>query len=125
MLRSTRLLIAARALAGMTQSELAAAAGIALSVLQAIEQGKSDPKLSTVLALLDVLKAVGVELVSESMSVAWGVVVVTGSVAESAGRVQPSGAQPQPVGVRVRGSGAPAPTEKRGPGRPRGSKAKG
>ncbi len=70
LLRSARLLVAARVLAGVTQPELAAAAGISVSVLQAIEQGRSDPKLSTVLALLDALKARGVELALESESVA-------------------------------------------------------
>ncbi len=85
MLRSPRVLAAARALAGMSHSDLAAAAGIAVSVLQAIEQGRSDPKLSTVLALLDALKARGVELVPESDRVAWGVLVTRGSEAERFG----------------------------------------
>lgn len=85
MLRSPRVLVAARALAGMSQSDLAAAAGVAVSVLQAIEQGRSDPKLSTVLALLDALKARGVELVPESDRVAWGVLVTRGSEAERLG----------------------------------------
>jgi predicted transcriptional regulator len=96
LLRSTRLLIAGRALAGMTQSDLAAAAGIALSVLQAVEQGKSDPKLSTVLSLLDALKAQGVELLTGSDTVAWGVFVVPGSPAEAGGKPQPDmGQAPQ------------------------------
>lgn len=94
MLRSTRLLIAGRALAGMTQTDLAVAAGIALSVLQAIEQGRSDPKLSTVLALLDALKAQGVELLNSSDSVAWGVYVAPGSPAAAGGTPQPEMAQP-------------------------------
>ncbi|MDB5376493.1 MAG: family transcriptional regulator [Rubritepida sp.] len=79
MLRSPRMLVAARVLAGLNQAQLAATAGIALSVLQAIEQGRSDPKLSTVLALLDVLKARGVELAPETERVAWGVLVMKGS----------------------------------------------
>jgi transcriptional regulator with XRE-family HTH domain len=78
MFRSPRLLVAARVLAGMSQAELAAAAGVATSVLQAIEQGRSDPKLSTVLALLDALKACGVELVPETERVAGGVLVIKG-----------------------------------------------
>jgi len=69
----------------MTQTDLASAAGIALSVLQAIEQGKSDPKLSTVIALLDALKAQGVELLAGSESVAWGVYVAPGSPAAARG----------------------------------------
>ncbi|MFH5925491.1 helix-turn-helix transcriptional regulator [Roseomonas xinghualingensis] len=82
MFRSPRLLVAARAIAGMSQAELATDAGIALSVLQAIEQGRSDPKISTVLALLDALKARGVELVPETERVAGGVFVLKGSDAE-------------------------------------------
>lgn len=81
MLRSHRLIIAGRALAGMTQSDLAGAAGIALSVLQAIEQNKSDPKLSTVLAIIDALHAQGVTIMRSSDTVAWGVYVVPGSPA--------------------------------------------
>ena len=94
MLRSIRLLVAGRALANMTQTDLASAANIALSVLQAIEQGKSDPKLSTVLALLDALKAQGVELLNSSDSVAWGVYVVPGSPAAAGGTPLPEMAPP-------------------------------
>lgn len=94
MLRSTRLLVAGRALAAMTQTDLADAAGIAVSVLQAIEQGKSDPRLSTVVALLDALKAQGVELLTGSDSVAWGVYVVPGSPAAAGGTPQPEMAPP-------------------------------
>ncbi len=94
LLRSTRLLIAGRALANMTQTDLASAAGIAVSVLQAIEQGKPDPKLSTVIALLDALKAQGVELLSGSDSVAWGVYVVPGSPAAAGGVPEPEIATP-------------------------------
>jgi DNA-binding XRE family transcriptional regulator len=85
MFRSARVLVAARALAGMSQAELAAAAGIAVSVLQAIEQGRSDPRLSTAIALVDALKRRGVEVISESDRNAWGVLVVKGSEAERLG----------------------------------------
>jgi transcriptional regulator with XRE-family HTH domain len=78
------MLVAGRVLAGLNQVELAAAAGIAPSVLQAIEQGRSDPKLSTVLALLDALKARGVELAPETERVAWGVLVMKGSDSSAA-----------------------------------------
>ncbi|WP_043342001.1 helix-turn-helix transcriptional regulator [Belnapia moabensis] len=88
MLRSPRVLVAARVLAGMSQPELAAAAGIAVSVLQAIEQGRSDPRLSTVLALVDALKARGINLVPETEQVAWGVLVTKGSEAERLGIAQ-------------------------------------
>ena len=82
---SRRLLTAARVLAGLTQNELASAAGVAPSVLQGIEQGRSDPRLSTVLALIDALRRYGVALVPESDSVAWGAVVLRGSRTEKEG----------------------------------------
>ena len=94
MLRSIRLIVAGRALANMTQTDLASAAGIALSVLQAIEQGKSDPKLSTVIALIDGLKAQGVELLPGSDSMAWGLYVVPGSPAAAGGVPEPEMAPP-------------------------------
>lgn len=75
----------------MSQSELAAEAGIAVSVVQAIEQNRSDPKLSTVLAILDALKSHGVELVAEAEHVAFGVIVVPGSEADLTGSVRPKG----------------------------------
>ena len=92
MLRSHRLFIAARALAGLSQSELASQAGVALSVLQAVEQGRSDPKLTTILALLDVLKSKGIELLPDSSSVAFGLFVVPGSEADRTGSIRPKGA---------------------------------
>ena len=102
MLRSPRVLAAARALAGMSQSDLAAAAGVAVSVLQAIEQGRSDPKLSTVLALLDALKARGVELVPESERVAWGVLVTRGSEAERLGSGHATGSHAEATAKATR-----------------------
>ena len=85
MFRSPRLLIAARVMGGLTQAELAAAAGIGMSVLQSIEQGRSDPRLSTTLALLDALEVHGVRLVPASEHAAYGLVVVRGSRAEDVG----------------------------------------
>lgn len=117
MFRSPRLLIAARVLGGMTQAELATAAGVGLSVLQAIEQGRSDPRLSTTLALLDALEIHDVRLVPASESTAYGLVVTPGSRAEDAGRVQasergsdePDGlaiSRPEPIAKRI-GRGQP------------------
>lgn len=94
MLRSHRLLIAARALAGLSQSELASEAGVALSVLQAFEQNRSDPKLSTILALLDVLKSKGVELLPETGQVAFGLFVTIGSQADLTGSIRPNAVSP-------------------------------
>jgi transcriptional regulator with XRE-family HTH domain len=93
MFRSTRVLIAARTLAGMSQADLATAAGIAVSALQAIEQGRSDPRLGTVLALVDALKQRGVELVAENDRTAWGVVVTKDSQAARLGLI-PTSAEP-------------------------------
>lgn len=78
----------------MSQGELASEAGVALSVLQAIEQNRSDPKLSTVLALLDVLKSKGVELLVEADHVAFGLFVTTGSAADLTGSIRPIAVQP-------------------------------
>ena len=78
----------------MSQSELATAAGVALSVLQAFEQNRSDPKLSTILALLDVLKTKGVELLPETGQVAFGLFVVPGSEADLTGSIRPTAALP-------------------------------
>ncbi|MBL6080754.1 helix-turn-helix transcriptional regulator [Belnapia sp. T18] len=86
MFRSPRLLVAARVLAGLNQSQLANAAGVAVSVLQAIEQGRSDPKLSTMLALVDALKARGVMLAPETERVAGGVLVMKDSQTEAVWR---------------------------------------
>jgi transcriptional regulator with XRE-family HTH domain len=99
MLRSPRVLVAARVLAGLTQPELAAAAGIAPSVLGAIEQGRSDPRLSTVLAILDALKARGVELAPETDQVAWGVHVSKGSEAAAALRRPDRGSETAAAGM--------------------------
>lgn len=80
-IKSPRVIVAARVLAGYTQIELARAAGIATSVLQAIEQGRSNPKLTTINAIVDTLRTRGVELFGETDRVAWGVVVIKGSEA--------------------------------------------
>ena len=112
MFRSPRLLIAARVLGGLTQNELAAAAGVGLSVLQAIEQGRSDPRLSTTMALLDALEAHGIRLVPASEHAAYGLVVVPGSRAEDIGKSRVSAdptdvtTEPPPVAKRI-GKGRP------------------
>jgi predicted transcriptional regulator len=83
-LKTPRLIVAARALAGLSQLELAQAAGVSLSVLKAIEQGQSDPKLSTVNDLTDALRAKGVEFCTGTQTMAWGICVARGSEAETA-----------------------------------------
>lgn len=64
MLLSPLVLTAARVQSGMSQGELASAAGMSLSVVQALEQGRSDPKNSTLLALRDALLDHGVRLIA-------------------------------------------------------------
>lgn len=66
LLRSRRLFAAARVLAGMSQKQLAEEAGLALSVVQALEQDTSDPKNSTMIAIADALAAHGVKLFGET-----------------------------------------------------------
>jgi predicted transcriptional regulator len=75
MLRTPRTIIAARVLADLTQKDLAEAAGIALSVLQAIEQGSADPKNSTVIAIIDALAGKGVRILPEEDGIVTGVVL--------------------------------------------------
>ena len=112
MLRSHRLFTAARALAGLSQSELASEAKIALSVLQAIEQGRSDPKLTTILSLLDVLKSKGIELLPDSDRIAFGLFVTVGSAADLTGSIRPNTASP-PMPVEDRGTGNASSTSMR------------
>jgi transcriptional regulator with XRE-family HTH domain len=58
---------ALREAAGLSQQALATAAGLSISVVAQIEQGKkADPKLSTVLALAGALRVSLDALVSES-----------------------------------------------------------
>ena len=118
MFRSPRLLIAARVLGGMTQSELAVAAGVGLSVLQAIEQGRSDPRLSTTLALLDALETHGVRLVPASEHAAYGLVVVPGSRAENAGKARSSESVPDEPDERTTSGSGPV-AKRIGRGQPR------
>jgi transcriptional regulator with XRE-family HTH domain len=89
MIRSPRLLVAARALAGLSQDQLAEASGIEVSILKKLEQGRTDPRNSTVIALVNALEQRGVRFMSRSGRVAWGVYVERGSEAEEQGTEQP------------------------------------
>jgi transcriptional regulator with XRE-family HTH domain len=51
---------------GLTQTELAAAAGITKTALVNIETATSDPRASTLLAVQKALEAAGVEFIAES-----------------------------------------------------------
>jgi transcriptional regulator with XRE-family HTH domain len=89
------LLVAARVLAGLSQRELAQEAGVSLSVLQAIEQGKSDPRLSTVLALVDALRRHDIQLLGEDERALGGVLALRGIPTDPAARDPVSPGEPQ------------------------------
>lgn len=57
---------AARAIIGLTQAALAAAAGISTTALNNIERGAADPKASTLGAIEKALRSAGVEFISEN-----------------------------------------------------------
>lgn len=65
MLRSFRVLAAGRVLAGLSQQELADAAKLAVRVIHNIEAGTTDPKYSTLVAIVDALRARGVRVLPE------------------------------------------------------------
>lgn len=56
----------ARAMIGMTQAALAAAAGISTTALNNIERGAADPKASTLGAIQKALEGAGVIFVAEN-----------------------------------------------------------
>ncbi|MFG1278242.1 helix-turn-helix transcriptional regulator [Xanthobacter autotrophicus] len=56
----------ARAMLGLTQADLAKAAGISATALNNIERGSADPKASTLLAIQKALEAAGVIFVAEN-----------------------------------------------------------
>ena len=56
----------ARGMLGMTQAELAAAAGMSTTALNNIERGAADPKASTLVAIQKALEAAGVVFVAEN-----------------------------------------------------------
>jgi DNA-binding XRE family transcriptional regulator len=56
----------ARAMAGLTQAELAKAAGISTTALNGIESGKSDAKVSTIRAIQAALERAGIEFIDAS-----------------------------------------------------------
>lgn len=51
---------------GLTQADLAKAAGISATALNNIERGSADPKASTLLAIQKALEAAGVIFVAEN-----------------------------------------------------------
>jgi transcriptional regulator with XRE-family HTH domain len=77
-----RQLVAARALAGWSQEELAAAAGVGLATVKGLEAGFRDTRFSSVLAIVEALRRRGVELAQGSERFVGGVMVVRGSVSD-------------------------------------------
>lgn len=56
----------ARAMLGLTQADLAAAAGLSATALNNIERGSADPRASTLKAIQAALEAAGVEFIPEN-----------------------------------------------------------
>ncbi|NOG73676.1 helix-turn-helix transcriptional regulator [Roseicella sp. DB1501] len=77
-----RQLIAARALAGWSQENLAAAAGVSLSTVQGLEGGVRDTKFSRVVAIVEALRRHGVEFAQSSERFIGGALVVRGSASD-------------------------------------------
>lgn len=77
-----RQLTAARALAGWSQEELAAAAGVGLVTLQGLEGGFRDTRYSSVLAIVEALRRRGIEFTQGSERYVGGVAVVRGSTSD-------------------------------------------
>jgi DNA-binding XRE family transcriptional regulator len=73
-----RQLIAARALAGWSQADLAAAAEVGLRTVVGLESGARDTKFSSVVAIVEALRRRGVELAQGSERFVGGVLVVRG-----------------------------------------------
>ena len=78
MLLDPLLFTAARILAGLSQTDLAAEAGIAVSVVARFEQRKTQPRLNTLQAILGVFERHGVELLAESERHAGGIALIKG-----------------------------------------------
>jgi transcriptional regulator with XRE-family HTH domain len=73
-----RQLIAARALAGWSQADLAAAAKVGLRTVAGLESGARDTKFSSVVAIVEALRRRGVELAQGTERFVGGVLVVRG-----------------------------------------------
>ncbi len=78
MMLDRRLFTAARTLAGLSQAELAEKAGVAVSVVARFEQGRTQPRLDTLKAILAVLERYGIELLVESDRHVGGIALVRG-----------------------------------------------
>lgn len=97
MLRQHRVIAAARVLAGLSQSEMAEAASIAVSVVKGIEQGTSDPRNSTLLAIADALSAHGVRILGEDSEILAGIVLLRDKEVLPKAKVRRKGAPAGPA----------------------------
>ena len=70
---SSRQIRAARALLGWSQQTLADKAILSLNAVKRLEVGKSDPKVSTILAVRNALEAAGVEFIAATSNKGEGV----------------------------------------------------
>jgi transcriptional regulator with XRE-family HTH domain len=104
-----RQLIAARALAGWSQEDLAAAAGVGLSTVRGLEGGSRDTKFSSVLAIMEALRGCGVELAQGTDRFIGGVLVVRGSTSDWLPTLPQAGQSPEPEAA----SSADGPTSTR------------
>ncbi len=76
MLPTPRLIIAARILAGLSQADLAAAAGIGIATLSRYERGESNPRSDKLNAIVGALQAHDIQFVTETDTVAEGILRV-------------------------------------------------
>jgi predicted transcriptional regulator len=76
MVVTPRLLAAARALAGLTQAELAESAKVSMQVIQRFEAGNADPRLSSLQALERALREANIEIVGPSDRYLGGVMLI-------------------------------------------------
>ena len=72
----SKLLAAARVLAGITQQELAEAAGLTTASLARYESGASTMRTDSLGAIVTALREMGIRFVGETHDVALGVVLV-------------------------------------------------
>jgi transcriptional regulator with XRE-family HTH domain len=73
MLPTPRLVIAARILTGLSQADLATAAGIGIATLSRYERGESNPRTDKLNAILGALREHGIQFVEETDAVAEGI----------------------------------------------------
>jgi predicted transcriptional regulator len=75
MIPPPRQFAAARVLAGLSQAELAKRARVAESAILRYETGKSDPRVTTIAAMMRALAELGVEFLDETDDHEMGVAV--------------------------------------------------